>query len=181
MYKNNNIKINNTDRGKGDCKYTLHKSQHSVHHLLVLEDGAGQKPKQSRWFDFQTVNCCVLSSHPLPGMLCPSRQESCLRGKVHLPVDPLQHWVLRSLPCTLSSGLVWGSACLHSARAMTAWVCLARELEDLNMGSQCLTAYPQVLLTCQDCLTLASLSVLFFNVGKINISTLKVAMRTNGN
>lgn len=108
MYKNSNIKINNTDRDKGDCNYTMHKSQHSVRHLLVLEDGAGQKPKQSQWLDFHTVNCCVPSSHPLPGMLCPARQESCLRGMVHLPVAPLQPWVLMSQPCPCLLG--WSEA-----------------------------------------------------------------------
>lgn len=93
------------DRGKGDCNHTIRKSQHSVHHLLGLEDGAGQKPKQSRWFDFCTVNCHVMSSHLLAGMLCPTRQEWCLHGKVHPPVAPLQHRALRNQPCPLPSGL----------------------------------------------------------------------------
>lgn len=97
--------MNNTGRDKGDCNHTMHKSQHGVRRLSGLEDGAGQKPKQNRWFDFWTINCHVMSSHGLPGILCPTRQEWCLHEKVHPPVAPLQHRVLRNQPCPLSSGL----------------------------------------------------------------------------
>ena len=109
-------------------------------------------------------------------MLCPTRQKVRL-----LPVAHPQHRVSRNQPWPPPSGLACGSACLHRRQAMAARVCLACELEDLNMGFQCLTAHLQVILTCQNYLTLPSLNVLIFNMGKINIPNLKVTEKIKRN